>query len=74
MAAGKRPPKTISVLDFFNKSKPFASEGAYLNFLTDEETDRIASAYGGNYARLAELKKKYDPDNLFSVNQNIAPS
>ncbi len=60
--------------DFFNKSKPFASEGAYINFLTDEETDRIASAYGGNYARLAELKKKYDPDNLFSVNQNIAPS
>jgi FAD/FMN-containing dehydrogenase len=59
--------------EFFEKSRPFASSGAYVNFLTDEETDRIAAAYGPNYKRLVELKKKYDPDNLFRVNQNIKP-
>lgn len=59
--------------ELFEKSKPFASEGAYINFLTDEETDRIAAAYGPNYDRLVELKKKYDPENVFSGNQNIKP-
>ncbi|KAI5913755.1 BBE domain-containing protein [Azoarcus sp. PA01] len=59
--------------DFFAKSKPFASGGAYINFLTQDETDRIAFAYGGTYDRLVELKKKYDPTNLFRMNQNIKP-
>jgi FAD/FMN-containing dehydrogenase len=45
----------------------------YVNFLTEEETDRVESAYGPNYDRLARIKKKYDPDNLFRINQNIAP-
>jgi FAD/FMN-containing dehydrogenase len=58
---------------FFSKSKPFASSGAYINFLTQEETDRIASAYGATYNRLVELKKKYDPTNFFQMNQNIKP-
>jgi FAD/FMN-containing dehydrogenase len=60
--------------EFFNDSKPYASEGAYMNFLTTEEADRIPFAYGGNYKRLVELKKKYDPTNFFRVNQNIRPS
>jgi FAD/FMN-containing dehydrogenase len=58
---------------FFAKAKPFASSGAYINFLTEEETDRIEFAYGETYDRLVELKKKYDPTNLFRMNQNIKP-
>lgn len=60
--------------DFFNASAPFASSGVYVNFLTAEETDRVRSAYGANYDRLAKIKRQYDPDNLFRVNQNIAPA
>ncbi|CAI09978.1 probable FAD/FMN-containing oxidoreductase [Aromatoleum aromaticum EbN1] len=59
--------------DFFASSQPFASGGAYINFLTQDETDRIAFAYGATYDRLVELKKKYDPTNLFRMNQNIKP-
>jgi FAD/FMN-containing dehydrogenase len=59
---------------FFKESQPFASAGAYVNFLTQDETDRVAFAYGAAYARLGQLKKKYDPTNLFRVNQNIKPA
>lgn len=59
--------------EFFNESKPFASGGAYINFLTQEESDRISFAYGATYNRLVELKKKYDPTNFFRMNQNIKP-
>ncbi|UTM59760.1 FAD-binding oxidoreductase [Photobacterium sp. CCB-ST2H9] len=59
--------------EFFSKSKPFASGGAYINFLTQDESDRVEFAYGETYARLVELKKKYDPNNLFRMNQNINP-
>lgn len=60
--------------EFFNASAPFASGGVYVNFMTDDETTRIASAYGSNFERLAQIKKKYDPDNLFHLNQNIKPA
>lgn len=60
--------------DFFKASSPFASGSVYVNFLTAEESDRIRSAYGPNYDRLVQVKHKYDPDNLFRVNQNIAPA
>lgn len=59
--------------EFFARSQPFASSGAYINFLTQEETDRIAFAYGATWNRLVELKSKYDPTNLFRMNQNIKP-
>lgn len=59
--------------DFFAKTQPFASSGAYINFLTQEETERIAFAYGATWNRLVELKNKYDPTNLFRMNQNIKP-
>ena len=59
--------------DFFNASLPYASTGAYVNFMTDEEGDRVAAAYGSNYNKLVEIKKKYDPDNVFHFNQNIKP-
>jgi hypothetical protein len=60
--------------EFFAKSRPFASGGAYINFLTQDEADRVAFAYGGMYKRLAALKKKVDPTNFFRMNQNIKPA
>jgi FAD/FMN-containing dehydrogenase len=60
--------------DFFNATAPFASGGVYVNFLSADEGDRVRSAYGPNYDRLAEVKRKYDPDNLFRMNQNIEPA
>lgn len=59
---------------FFRDTAPFATGGVYVNFLTEDESDRIKAAYGANYQRLAEAKKKYDPQNLFRVNQNIRPA
>ncbi|HEX7879509.1 MAG TPA: FAD-binding oxidoreductase [Candidatus Eisenbacteria bacterium] len=59
--------------DFFKASAPFATGSVYVNFLTDEETDRVAAAYGPNYGRLASIKKTYDPTNLFCTNMNIKP-
>lgn len=60
--------------DFFQATTPFAGTGVYVNFMTADETDRIRTAYGRNYDRLAEIKRHYDPGNLFSTNQNIAPA
>jgi FAD/FMN-containing dehydrogenase len=56
---------------FFKASAPYASAGAYVNFMTEDEGDRVAAAYGANYARLKQIKKKYDPENIFHNNQNI---
>jgi FAD/FMN-containing dehydrogenase len=47
--------------------------GVYVNNLGDEGEDRVRAAYGENYERLAALKRKYDPDNLLRLNQNIRP-
>jgi FAD/FMN-containing dehydrogenase len=53
----------------------FSTGGTYVNFLTEEEGDeRIRAAYGPNYARLAEIKAKWDPTNLFRMNKNVAPA
>ena len=48
--------------------------GAYVNFMMDEGEERVRATYGKNYNRLAKIKKRYDPTNLFRVNQNITPS
>ncbi|WP_439375353.1 FAD-binding oxidoreductase [Bradyrhizobium sp. DASA03120] len=58
----------------FTETAPHATGGVYVNFMPGDETDRVAGAYGPNYARLAVLKAKYDPDNFFRVNQNVRPS
>jgi FAD/FMN-containing dehydrogenase len=50
---------------------PGATGGVYVNVLGDDEDDRVEAAYGGNYARLVELKARWDPDNLFRMNHNI---
>ena len=58
----------------FDALTPHATGGVYVNFMPEEEEARIrAGAYGANYERLARLKAKYDPSNLFRVNQNIRP-
>jgi len=59
--------------EFFRASAPYASAGAYVNFMTAEEGDRVAAAYGSNYERLREIKRRYDPENVFHFNQNIKP-
>ena len=53
---------------------PFSAGGAYVNFMMEEGDDRIAATYRDNYERLVAVKNKYDPANLFRVNQNIKPS
>lgn len=59
----------------YSAMKPFMSAGRYVNYLGDEEPgDPVAAAYGPNYQRLRELKKKYDPENFFHQNQNIRPA
>jgi len=55
-----------------DKLKPFAS-GVYVNQLGETSDELVRASYGANYARLVEIKKKYDPENLFRLNQNIKP-
>lgn len=52
---------------------PYSLGGAYVNFMMDEGIDRIKATYRDNYNRLVEIKRKYDPDNFFRINQNIRP-
>ena len=59
--------------DYWNALHPYSSGGTYLNFEMSESNDRVRKSYGENYDRLLEIKKKYDPDNFFRVNQNIQP-
>ena len=59
--------------DYWDDLHPHSAPGAYVNFMMDEGEDRIRATYGKNYARLAKVKKRYDPKNLFRVNQNIPP-
>jgi hypothetical protein len=60
---------------YWDAVHPFDLAGAYPNFMMDDEGDaRLKATYGANYARLAAVKKKYDPANLFRVNQNIRPA
>ena len=60
---------------YWKSVHPFNLEGAYVNFMMDDEIDgRVQASYGSNYAKLAAVKKRYDPQNLFRVNQNIRPA
>jgi len=59
--------------EFFAATAPHATGGVYVNFMPDDETERVPGAYGSNYARLTALKAKYDPGNLFRLNQNVQP-
>ncbi|WP_300439185.1 FAD-dependent oxidoreductase [Christiangramia sp.] len=59
--------------DYYNALKPYAAGGAYVNFMMEEEEGRVKDSYGINFKRLGQIKKKYDPENFFHINQNIKP-
>ncbi|MFZ0215124.1 MAG: FAD-binding oxidoreductase [Candidatus Dormiibacterota bacterium] len=61
------------VRDYYNATAPHSESGGYINFMSGDDQGRIRDNYHGNYARLVDIKRKYDPDNLFHVNQNISP-
>jgi FAD/FMN-containing dehydrogenase len=61
------------VRDYYDATAPHSEAGGYINFMSGDDQDRIKANYRGNYDRLVEVKRKYDPDNLFHVNQNIKP-
>ena len=61
-------------VDYWQAMHPHSMGGAYVNFLMDEGQDRIRATYRDNYQRLAAIKDKYDPDNIFHINQNIRPT
>jgi FAD/FMN-containing dehydrogenase len=57
----------------FEQATPHATGSGYVNFLTEDEAQRVSASYGANYARLQALKQRFDPSNLFRMNLNIAP-
>jgi FAD/FMN-containing dehydrogenase len=60
--------------DYWEALHPYSAGGAYVNMMMDEGEDRVKAAYRDNYERLVQIKGKYDPQNLFHVNQNIKPA
>jgi len=58
----------------FQQAAPHATASGYVNFLTEDEAGRVADSYGINYPRLQAAKRRFDPDNLFRMNLNIAPA
>jgi len=58
----------------FQATVPFSTGSVYVNFMSQDEPERVKAAYGANYDKLVALKTKYDPTNLFRVNQNISPA
>jgi FAD/FMN-containing dehydrogenase len=60
--------------EFFAAMAPHAMGSVYVNFMPEDDVDRVPAAFGPNYARLAAIKANYDPKNLFRVNQNIQPA
>jgi len=59
---------------YYDALHPYSAGGAYVNFMMDEGQERVQASFRDNYARLATIKKKYDPTNFFRVNQNIKPA
>ncbi len=62
------------VKDYHAALEPHSLSGAYVNFMAEDDQSRLKESYKGNYDRLVAVKKKYDPENLFHINQNIKPS
>ena len=67
------PKITAWTKNYWDALHPYSAGGAYVNMMMDEGEDRIRASYRDNYPRLAAAKRRYDPDNLFRVNQNIRP-
>jgi FAD/FMN-containing dehydrogenase len=68
------PANMAWVRDTFAALEPYTAPQGYVNYLGDDESARVASAYGPNLDRLVEIKRRYDPDNLFRLNHNIDPA
>ena len=60
--------------DYWQDLHPTSAGGAYVNFMMDEGPDRVRASYAGNYDRLTRIKRRYDPENVFHINQNIPPA
>ena len=61
------------VRGYYEATAPHSEEGGYINFMAGDDQERIKANYRGNYDRLVQVKRSYDPDNLFHLNQNIKP-
>ncbi|GAC1665020.1 MAG: FAD-binding oxidoreductase [Candidatus Dormibacteraceae bacterium] len=61
------------VREYYDATAPHSEEGGYINFMSEDDQSRIQANYKGNYKRLVDVKRRYDPNNLFHVNQNIKP-
>lgn len=59
---------------YYDALHPHSKGGAYVNFMMEEGADRVRASYGPNFPRLQQVKRRYDPENLFRVNQNIPPA
>lgn len=59
---------------FWAALQPHTTSGVYVNYLGDEDDQRVRTAYGPNYTRLAQLKRRFDPANVFRLNQNVRPA
>ena len=70
----KKEPITTWAKKYWDALHPHSAGGAYVNFMMDEGKDGVKDSYRDNYDRLAAVKAKFDPTNLFQVNQNIQPA
>jgi FAD/FMN-containing dehydrogenase len=61
------------VREYYAATAPLSEAGGYVNFMSEDDQDRVEDNYAGNFARLVAIKRQYDPDNLFHLNQNIVP-
>ncbi len=61
-------------VDYWKALHPHSAGGAYVSFMMDGGLERVQATYRGNYQRLAEIERRYDPTNFFHVNQNIRPA
>ena len=66
---------TAWVRDYYEAIHPFSgTDGGYINFMAEDDADRVEANYGTSYRRLTEVKRAYDPGNLFHLNQNVLPA
>ena len=62
------------VRDYYAATAPFSRDGGYINFQSSDDDATASDNYGTSFSRLRQIKKRYDPDNVFRVNQNIPPA
>lgn len=70
----ENPEQMAWIREFYEALQAHSVGGAYINYVDADEAERMAAIYGGGYERLAQIKAKYDPENLFRINHNIVPA